>query len=78
MEEILQKRPECEFMFLVGGFAESELLERKIKTCFEREPGRLMFKPHRPGTAVVQGALKFEARTEVSLHYKRMRLCQIC
>lgn len=45
-----------DFIFLVGGFAESKMLEHRVKQEFERG-GRRVIVPLRPGLAVVRGAV---------------------
>jgi tRNA A37 threonylcarbamoyltransferase TsaD len=45
-----------EYVFLVGGFAESKLLEHRVKSELER-PGRRVIVPHRPSLAVMKGAV---------------------
>ena len=45
-----------DFIFLVGGFAESKLLLHRVRAAFERD-GRRVVVPGRPGLAVLTGAV---------------------
>ena len=44
-----------DYIFLVGGFAESKLLQDRVRGAFERDGLRVVV-PNRPGLAVLRGA----------------------
>jgi molecular chaperone DnaK (HSP70) len=45
----------CDYLFLVGGFAESKLLQRRLEEAFGGEVRKIVVPPN-PGSAVVRGA----------------------
>lgn len=49
---------QCDILFLVGGFAQSDLLKRRIKEEFGNRVKRVIV-PDRPGAAVLLGAASF-------------------
>ena len=52
------------FIFLVGGFAESQLLQESVKSHFQSAQCRVIV-PVRPGTAVLRGAVLFGKNQDV-------------
>lgn len=60
LEMLLRKKElrRVKYIFLVGGYAESEFLFRTISSEFERQ-GYHVLSPHQPSTAVLKGAVLF-------------------
>ncbi len=52
------KNRQCDIVFLVGGFAESAVLQKRIKEEFRSRVERIII-PDRPGAAVLLGASSF-------------------
>ena len=52
------------FIFLVGGFAESPVLQKEIKEAFEKNGCRVII-PVRPGVSVMRGAVIFGRNQDV-------------
>ena len=57
VSDLLQTHP-VQYIYLVGGFAESKMLQMRVKQAFE-EPGRRVIVPMRPQLMVVKGAVLF-------------------
>ena len=55
--ELLQQHP-VQYIYLVGGFAESKMLQMRVKQAFEQQ-GRRVIVPMRPQLMVVKGAVLF-------------------
>jgi len=55
---LLSQRTELDYIFLVGGFANSILLKERIITEFQNERTKVVI-PNNPGMAVVEGAVHF-------------------
>jgi molecular chaperone DnaK (HSP70) len=51
--------PSCDILFLVGGFAQSPLLQDRIKEEFETKMVQKVIIPDRPGAAVLLGAASY-------------------
>lgn len=51
-------RQQCDYIFLVGGFAASPLLENRLRTEFGSKVKNILIPPM-PGSAVVEGAVYF-------------------
>jgi hypothetical protein len=69
VQDLLDTRP-VQTIFLVGGFAESALLQDLIKTNFASARCSVVV-PVRPGTAVLRGAVKFGKNQDVRLRLRR-------
>ena len=55
--QMLEQHP-VEYIYLVGGFAESKMLQMRVKQAFEQQ-GRHVIVPMRPQLMVVKGAVLF-------------------
>ena len=58
-DSLTRPRPQAnkvDYIFLVGGFAESKLLLQRVRASFE-QAGRRVVTPSRPGLAVLRGAV---------------------
>ncbi len=59
VRQILYKASYCDYMFLVGGFATSPLLQQRIKEVFSTRMNGNIIIPQVPGAAIVEGAVSF-------------------
>ena len=63
VRSLLASNP-VKFIFLVGGFAESQLLQETVKSHFQSSRCRVIV-PVRPGTAVLRGAVLFGKNQDI-------------
>ena len=47
----------CDYMLLVGGFGESEYLNKRVRAAFSSVVNRRIVQPDRASAAVVKGAI---------------------
>jgi len=71
VSELLEQHP-VQYIYLVGGFAESKLLQMRVKQAFE-QPGRRVIVPMRPQLMVVKGAVLFGLQKGVAIQSRRAR-----
>jgi hypothetical protein len=53
---LVSQHPQLKYIYLAGGFAESQFLHDRVRAKFEKD-GRKVIVPLRPGTAVIRGAV---------------------
>jgi len=71
VSELLQTHP-VQYIYLVGGFAESKMLQMRVKQAFE-EPRRRVIVPMRPQLMVVKGAVLFGLQKGVAIQSRVAR-----
>ncbi len=58
------EKKQCDYLFLVGGFATSPLLQEKVKKAFADRVKSIVIPPQ-PGAAIVEGAVLFGLEPEI-------------
>ena len=71
VSELLHQHP-VQYIYLVRGFAESKLLQMRIRQAFE-QPGRRVIVPMRPQLMVVKGAVLFGLQKGVAIQSRMAR-----